>query len=219
MGNQSENKDTVLTDKTPQTRSDIAQILDIDDKGLIYYLFRYEKETGESLYHTYSLSKKSGGKREIMSPIPPLKRMQRKLADYLNTIYFPKQNVYGFVQNRNTVNGAKHHVRAKVILNLDLHDFFGTINFGRVRGMLMNPPYCFGEKAATTVAQIACRNNKLPQGSPCSPVLANMICNYLDTALECVSKSINPSEKRRNMQIWRKTKRETGSRCRISRMR
>lgn len=37
--------------------------------------------------------------------------------------------------------------------------------------------------------------------------------------LECVSKSINPSEKRRNMQIWRKTKRETGSRCRISLMR
>ncbi|MDO5325880.1 MAG: SDR family NAD(P)-dependent oxidoreductase [Clostridia bacterium] len=37
--------------------------------------------------------------------------------------------------------------------------------------------------------------------------------------LECVFKSINPSEKRRNMQIWRKTKRETGSRCRISLMR
>ena len=33
--------------------------------------------------------------------------------------------------------------------------------------------------------------------------------------LECVSKSINPSEKRRNMQIWRKTKRKTGGRCRI----
>ena len=43
--------------------------------------------------------------------------------------------------------------------------------------------------------------------------------NFEARTLECVSKSINPSEKRRNMQIWRKTKRETGSRCRISRMR
>lgn len=39
---------------------------------------------------------------------------------------------------------------------------------------------------------------------------------FVRIALECVFKSINPSEKRRNMQIWRKTKRETGSQCRIS---
>ena len=38
-------------------------------------------------------------------------------------------------------------------------------------------------------------------------------------ALENVSKSINPSEKRRKMQILGKTKRETGRRCRISLMR
>ena len=37
----------------------------------------------------------------------------------------------------------------------------------------------------------------------------NKAVGYKGVQLECVSKSINPSEKRRNMQIWRKTKRET----------
>lgn len=172
----------------PQTREDIASILGISDKDLIYYIIRYERETGKQLYEIYSVPKKNGGTREIMAPIKPLKRIQRKLADYLSSLYEPRNNVYGFVQNRGTKDGAIHHLRAKVVFNLDLQDFFGTVNFGRVRGMLMKPPYSFGENAATTVAQIACYKNKLPQGSPCSPVLANMVCSHLDTALIQFSK-------------------------------
>jgi len=172
----------------PQTREDIASILGISDKDLIYYIIRYERETGKQLYEIYSVPKKNGDTREIMAPIKPLKRIQRKLADYLSSLYEPRNNVYGFVQNRGTKDGAIHHLRAKVVFNMDLQDFFGTVNFGRVRGMLMKPPYSFGENAATTVAQIACYKNKLPQGSPCSPVLANMVCSHLDTALIQFSK-------------------------------
>ncbi|HET8700960.1 MAG TPA: reverse transcriptase domain-containing protein [Nitrococcus sp.] len=36
---------------------------------------------------------------------------------------------------------------------------------------------------ATVIAQIACHENALPQGSPCSPVISNFIGNILDLRL------------------------------------
>lgn len=176
-------QNTTQAPEAPQTRSDIARIIGIEDKTLVYYLYRYEIETRKSLYSIYHIPKRDGTNREIMAPIEPLKHIQRKLADYLNTIYIPKPNVYGFVCGKSTIDGAQQHVKSKLLLNIDLQDFFGTINFGRIRGMFIKKPYEYGKKAATTIAQVACRNNRLPQGAPCSPVLANMICSHLDTAL------------------------------------
>ena len=39
------------------------------------------------------------------------------------------------------------------------------------------------KKAATILAQIACHDGKLPQGSPCSPIMANLIGHILDVHL------------------------------------
>ena len=36
---------------------------------------------------------------------------------------------------------------------------------------------------ATTIAQIACYEGKLPQGAPSSPIITNMICNIFDMRL------------------------------------
>jgi RNA-directed DNA polymerase len=65
-----------------------------------------------------------------------------------------------------------------------LKDFFPSINFGRVRGFFIkDKQFALQEKVATVIAQIACFNNELPQGSPCSPVLSNLIGHLLDTRL------------------------------------
>lgn len=53
----------------------------------------------------------------------------------------------------------------------------------------MNPPYSIGEEAATTIAQIACVNGVLPQGSPCSPILTNMVCAPLDNNMMRLAKA------------------------------
>ena len=70
------------------------------------------------------------------------------------------------------------------MLNLDLQDFFGTINFGRVRGFFIkNNNFALRPEIATILAQIACHQNALPQGSPCSPVISNLIGHVLDIRL------------------------------------
>ncbi len=62
-----------------------------------------------------------------------------------------------------------------------MKDFFTSINFGRVRGFfILNRFFELEPKVATVIAQISCHNNELPQGSPCSPVISNLIGHLLD---------------------------------------
>lgn len=168
-----------------QTRSDVARILEIKESSLRYFLF---KRRPENMYRTFRIKKRSGSDRRISAPQKELKAIQRKLAFVLSCMYEPKVCAYGFIPGKNIVGNASQHTKRAIILNIDLKDFFGQIHFGRVRGMLMKPPYSIGEEAATTIAQIACLNGILPQGAPSSPVITNMICVPLDNALMRLAK-------------------------------
>ena len=69
----------------------------------------------------------------------------------------------------------------RFVLNLDLEDFFPTFNFGRVSGFFMKSrDFKLDRKVAIMLAQIACHEKALPQGSPCSPVISDMIAHMLD---------------------------------------
>lgn len=91
---------------------------------------------------------------------------------------------HGFERSRSIMTNASLHKRRRYVLNLDLEDFFPTINFGRVRGFFIKDRnFALREKVATVIAQIACHDNELPQGSPCSPVISNLVGHLLDTRL------------------------------------
>lgn len=160
------------------SREDVAKLLEVEDKSLRYFI-----HSNNSMYNTFNIPKKNGKLRKINAPNKELKNIQKKLSYILNLIYKVKPCAYGFINNKNIKDNAKNHIKRKAILNIDLKDFFTQIHFGRVRGMLMKPPYEIGVQAATTIAQIACYNGVLPQGAPSSPVLTNMICSPLDTQL------------------------------------
>lgn len=167
------------------TREDIANILEIKEKSLRYFLYSKEQK---NKYKKFKIKKKNGSERIIYAPNSGLKGIQKKLSYILNVIYKPKICAYGFIKNKNIIDNAKNHTKSRMVLNIDLKDFFTQIHFGRVRGMLMNKPYSLSDEAATTIAQISCVDGFLPQGSPSSPVLTNMICKPLDNQLLKLSK-------------------------------
>ncbi len=81
--------------------------------------------------------------------------------------------------------------------NVDVENFFGAINFGRVRGFFIkNRHFELAPRVATILAQIACHNNALPQGSPCSPVLSNLIGHVLDIRLAALAHRVGCSYSR-----------------------
>ena len=66
---------------------------------------------------------------------------------------------------------------------------FGTIHFGRIRGFFQfSRDFRLDPDTALVLAQIACHEGVLPQGSPCSPVISNLIGNVLDMRLSALAK-------------------------------
>ncbi|MCA9172761.1 MAG: RNA-directed DNA polymerase, partial [Planctomycetales bacterium] len=91
---------------------------------------------------------------------------------------------HGFKRNLSIITNAENHRNQRYVYNADLKDFFPSINFGRVRGFfLKNDDFALKPAVATLIAQIACHNNQLPQGSPCSPPISNFIAHIMDIHL------------------------------------
>ncbi len=158
----------------------IADLLEIRYKDLIYYLYRLPDI---KKYYSFEIQKKNGETRLISTPTTSLKILQQKLNYILSIIFTPKFSSHGFIKGKSIKTNAFTHVKRKYVLNIDLKDFFPSINFGRVRGMFMAYPYYLSPPVATVLSQICCYNKKLPQGAPTSPIISNMICAKLDSQL------------------------------------
>ena len=112
------------------------------------------------------------------------------IRDEINKIHPRRPLSHGFRRKQSIIDNARKHRRCRFVLNLDLKDFFPTLNFGRVRGFFIkNRDFTLDEKAATVIAQIACFENTLPQGSPCSPIIADMLAHILDVRLVRLAKA------------------------------
>ncbi|MEM8635684.1 MAG: retron Ec67 family RNA-directed DNA polymerase/endonuclease [Pseudomonadota bacterium] len=174
--------------KEAQDRKELAKLLGFTPQALTSIIY---KTAPEAKYTTFKIAKKSGDVRVIKAPIPKLKKLQTHLAhllyeclDEIETGRKATPVSYGFRRDGSISANAKNHKRRRYVLNLDLEDFFPTFNFGRVRGFfLKDKAFKLNAEVATTIAQIACDGEALPQGSPCSPVISELIGQVLDLRL------------------------------------
>jgi RNA-directed DNA polymerase len=173
-------RDRFLTLNSP---GELATLLGIEYSRLRYLVYRTPRGLR---YHVFEIPKRSGGVRLILAPNRELKSVQRRLNEILKVVYGPNRNTsaHGFLPERSIITNARLHTGRKFVLNLDLQDFFPSINFGRVRGLFMAWPYELPTEVATILAQICCFDNQLPQGAPTSPIVSNMICAKLDITLQ-----------------------------------
>ena len=90
----------------------------------------------------------------------------------------------------NIYSNAKNHANKKYVFNLDIKDFFESITFSRIVGYFVkNRDFLLEMDVAVTIAQIATYRDSntiegyLPQGSPLSPIISNLIGGILDIKL------------------------------------
>ncbi len=173
----------------PESRRHLAAYL---KQRLRWLTFCLIKTTRKSAYTRKELPKSNGGVRTIHAVSGPLKKLQEDALKQLTTDFKPSAYAHGFTSKKSILTNAYVHQRSKIDLRIDLKDFFPSINFGRVRGMFMGPPFKFGEQAATSMAQMACLagpEDTLPQGGVLSPYIANMLCRRLDARLAGLAKT------------------------------
>jgi RNA-directed DNA polymerase len=171
-----------------QSAQDVARFLSVAYGAMVGALY---KAPPNMRYRGFEIPKRSGGVRLIESPNGLIREMQEKLAPILQAAYEAHPSAHGFIKNRSVVTNARAHVGQRLVLNVDLADFFPSINFGRVRGLFMAPPFRCGASAATVLAQICTHRNGLPQGAPTSPALSNFIAAALDRRLTRIARESN----------------------------
>ncbi len=203
-----------------QTKNDLLALLnsakkawlgekavDFEMKQLNYYTVRQDLQ---KKYITFNVRKKSGGERTIHAPAKGLKVLQTCLNMILQSVFEPHKAAYGFVPKKSIVDNAKIHVGSYYVYNIDLKDFFPSIDQARVWRCLQNPPFSLTKEnsrlqIANIIAALCCtemevertndkgevekqKRNVLPQGAPTSPVITNVVCQRLDLLLTGVAK-------------------------------
>ena len=188
-----------------RTEPELADALGLTAKQLWFFSSHREKEQAPH-YVTFAIRKRSGGKRLIMAPKRRLKAIQRKLHELLVAKLPVSEHAHGFRKGRSVRTGAEAHVGKRVVLRIDIKDFFPTVTFARVRGMLIAYGYSF--PVASALAAIMTESERQPveiegkiyhvpvrprhcvQGAPTSPGLCNAILLRLDRRVAGIAKKL-----------------------------
>ena len=153
-----------------KSREKLAKLL-FSNKSTLGRLAR-EKD----LYYQFEKKKKGGGSRLISAPRQDLKAVQKRIASLLQHIA-PPEYLFAPVSGRSYVDNAAAHLGAKSFRLLDIEDFFPSCTANKVIWFFHKRMECSPDVSAI-IRGLVTHDGALPQGSPCSPILA-YLC-YVD---------------------------------------
>lgn len=154
-------------------------------------LFEAERK---SLYREFHIPKKSGGLRKIDAPNDELKDALRELKSMFENDFgaLYHTSAYAYVPGRCTVDAVKRHQanESKWLLKTDFSNFFGSTTLEFTMKM-MSMIFPFSEVAAfedgkaqlEKALSLGFLEGGLPQGTPLSPTLTNIVMIPIDHAL------------------------------------
>lgn len=165
----------------------------------------YSRSAATRIHYTpFTIPKSDGSERQIWAPLPKLKASQRWVLRNIVEKLPMHGAAHGFLPGRSVLSNAQQHTDSRIVLNMDLKDFFPTVTFPRVKGVFRKAGY--REQIATLLAllctepprQIVEHDGKryyvavgqrcLPQGAPTSPGLTNVISLRIDRRLTGLAK-------------------------------
>jgi RNA-directed DNA polymerase len=165
-------------------------------------------------YSYYLIKKKRGGYRRIIAPHKNIKYLQDWIKINILDKIEHHPNATGFIKNRSILDNAKLHLDGNVILNVDLENFFESINERRIYGIFKNLGYHpnlaveFAKICTTYLPEekfdllddsfqehfqylLKFDEAFLVQGASTSPALSNLICQKLDNRFSKLANKCN----------------------------
>ena len=163
------------------------------DEKVISCLYAVSNHT-EKHYSRLRIPKKGGGVRQIQAPDPLLKAIQRNILHHILDGLELSSCAAAYRRGASIWENAACHTGKMVVLKLDIKDFFGSITFPVVHRSAFNSRY-FPTSVGTLLTSLCCLNDCLPQGSPASAVISNLVMKPFDEYMDgwCRERSITYS--------------------------
>ena len=159
-------------------------------------------EDRHSLYTTFYIPKHSGGLRKIDAPnaelMDALRRLKTIFEDDFNVLYHT--SAFAYIKGRCAVDAVKRHQynQSKWFAKLDLHNFFGSTTLDYVvNNLSMIFPFSEimkrkdGKHELVTALELGFLDGGLPQGTPLSPTLTNIMMIPVDYKLSSTFRNLN----------------------------
>jgi len=177
------------------TPEQLAKAMGLSIPKLRQLTYHRETDTGSN-YYSFTIPKRDGSPRSIFAPKRDLKAAQRWMLRQVAERLPVHSAAHGFLPDRSILTNALQHVGAHTLVKVDIRDFFPTVTWRRVRGLLRKGG--LSEQAATLLSLLATEAPRevvqfrgktlhvatgpraLPQGAPTSPALTNALCMRLD---------------------------------------
>lgn len=140
-------------------------------------------------YKTFKIPKATGGFREINAPEYDLMKYMREIkAEFEHIGVLPHDSAYAYIKERDCKKALQRHQEhsANWFLKLDIEKFFDNCNPEFIRRQLkLIYPFTLMEDSwynrfIDSLCALACLDNKLPQGTPLSPLLTNWLMVPID---------------------------------------
>jgi hypothetical protein len=188
-----------------ETPEALATALGLPLPKLRWFAFHREVDTGTH-YHSWQIPKRDGSMRTITAPKRELKAAQRWALRNVFERLPVHSAAHGFLAARSIATNAAAHAGADVVVKLDIKDFFPTITWKRVKGLLRKAG--LPEQTATLLSLMATESPReqvsfrqktlhvatgpraLPQGAPTSPAITNALCVRLDRRMSGLGRKL-----------------------------
>ena len=137
-------------------------------------------------YKEFKIPKKTHGFRTINAPDDILKPKMAKVAKILSDELqiLAHDSAWAYVKGRDVITAMKEHQKnnSRWFLKLDLKDFFGSCSVDFIVQQLekIYPFAVYPSTMPRIIANFATLNGGLPQGTPLSPMLTNLIMIEID---------------------------------------
>lgn len=188
-----------------RSEGELAAALELSVSALRFFSIHREADRFRH-YVSFAVPKRSGGERVLHAPKRKLKAIQRRLNGLLVEKLPVSEHAHGFRKGRSIRTGAERHVGRAVVVTMDLAEFFPSVTFPRVRGLLISLGYSY--PVATTLAVLMTEAERQPvdvdgtvfhapvgprtcvQGAPTSPGVTNSVVLRLDRRLSGAARSL-----------------------------
>lgn len=144
----------------------------------------------KSYYRKFDIAKRSGNPRTISEPLPNLKIIQNFILEEILNKVTVSAFAKAYKKNSSIKENTRYHVNQKIVLSLDIKDFFNSISIEMVEKVFLDLGY--SELLSDLFSKLCTLDKYLPQGASTSPYISNIILKGFDKTVAdyCLQKNI-----------------------------